>query len=222
MKKSVLLIIVMFLFSVPSFTKELKNMKDSLSYSIGVSMGESLLKTDIDDINQEIFFEALRQKINNEPTLWGIAKADSLLMTFIHQKRTEAGKRNLEAGKKFLEENALRENVYTTPSGLQYEILKIGTGKRPSLYSTVSCLYKGTTLDGKVFDEQTDAEKPIEIKVKDVIEGWMEALQMMPVGSKWKLYVPSELAYGKTGAGRVIGANETLIFEIELLNIISD
>ncbi len=201
---------------------KLKDLRDSLSYSIGISMGESLLKTDIDNINQEVFFEALRKKLNNEKTLWGMSKADSLLVNYIRLKREAKAGENKEKGEAFLAKNAKRENVFTTSSGLQYEMLEmVADGKRPSLYSTVKCTYKGMTIDGKVFDEQLDESNPMEFKVINMIDGWIEALQMMPVGAKWKLYIPSELAYGKRGAGRDIGANEVLIFEIKLLEIVS-
>lgn len=198
----------------------LKDQRDSLSYSIGISMGESLLKTDIDNINQEVFFKALRQKLNAEETLWGMEKADSLLMNYILGKRQVKAEENKAKSEAFLAENAKRENVYTTPSGLQYEMLKMAEGQRPSLYSTVKCLYKGMTINGKVFDENLDRENPMQFKVMDMIEGWVEGLQMMPVGAKWKLYIPAKLAYGERGVGRAIGANEALIFEIELLEIV--
>lgn len=199
----------------------LKDQRDSLSYSVGISMGESLLKTDIDNINQEVFFEALRQKLNAEETLWEMAKADSLLMNYIMGKRQAQAEANKVKSEIFLAENAKRDNVYTTPSGLQYEMLKMVEAQRPSLYSTVKCLYKGMTIDGKVFDENLDREQPMQVKIMDMIEGWVEGLQMMPVGAKWKLYIPSELAYGERGVGRDIGANEALIFEIELLEIVT-
>lgn len=223
MKKISLLILLVFLF-VGVYAKKnikLKDKRDSLSYSIGVSMGESLLKTDIDNINQKVFFEALRQKLNAEQTLWGMVKADSLLMGYILEKRQAKAVQNKERSEAFLAKNAKRDNVYTTPSGLQYEMLKMAEGERPSLYSTVKCLYRGMTIDGKVFDERQDREKPMQFKVMNMIEGWVEGLQMMPVGAKWKLFIPAKMAYGERGAGRDIGANEALIFEIELLEIVS-
>lgn len=220
-------LILMLLFSTlfaqkqDRHSQKLETLRDSISYSIGISMGESLLRTDIDDINQEIFFEALREKLDGEKTLWGLSEADKLLMSYIQNKRKASAVENNKKGKAFLEKNAKRENVFTTPSGLQYEILNLAEGERPSLYSKVSCLYVGKTIEGKVFDEQNDKNSPMVVKVSDMIEGWVEALQMMPVGSKWRLYIPAELAYGERGAGRSIGANETLIFDIELLEIIT-
>lgn len=199
----------------------LKNKRDSLSYSIGISMAESLLRTDIDNINQDVFFEALRQKLNAEETLWDMPKADSLLMQYIQEKRQAKAASNKARGEAFLAKNAKREGVFTTPSGLQYEMLKMAEGKRPSLYSTVKCVYKGMTIDGKVFDEHLDKKNPMKFKVMGMIDGWVEGLQMMPLGAKWKLYIPANLAYGERGASKVIGANEVLIFEIELLEIVS-
>ncbi len=223
MKKKVILSVVFIGLICVGYAQnkiKLKDKRDSLSYSIGVSMGESLLKTDIDNINEKVFFEALRQKINKEETLWGMSKADSLLMDYILGKRKALANENKARGEAFLAENAKREGVYTTPSGLQYEMLKMAEGERPSLYSKVKCLYKGMHIDGKVFDEHLDMNNPLEFKVMDMIDGWVEGLQMMPVGAKWKLFIPANLAYGEKGAGRDIGANETLIFEIELLEII--
>lgn len=199
----------------------LKDKRDSLSYSIGISMGESLLQTDIDDINQKVFFEALRQKLNAEKTLWDMPKADSLLMKHILEKRQAKAAENKAKGAAFLAKNAKREKVYTTPSGLQYEMLKMAEGERPSLYSTVKCTYKGMTIEGKVFDKHLDRENPLEFKVMEMIDGWVEGLQMMPVGAKWRFYIPANLAYGESGAGKAIGANETLIFEIELIEIVT-
>lgn len=225
--KKILLITLLLMLSVVSAQDKVKHfqkletLQDSISYSIGISMGESLLRTDIDNINQEVFFEALRQKLDGKETLWGLSEADKLLMTYIQNKRKASAEENRTKGKAFLEKNAKRENVFTTPSGLQYEILNLAQGERPSLYSKVSFLYVGKTIDGKVFDEQNDRNTPVILNVSDMIEGWVEALQMMPVGSKWRLYIPSTLAYGERGAGRSIGANETLIFDIELIEIIT-
>jgi len=134
-------------------------------------------------------------------------------------KTKEMAVENLKKGQKFLEENKKKPGVKVTDSGLQYEILKKGTGKVPGLKDKVKCNYKGTLIDGTVFDSSYDRGKPATFGVDRVIKGWTEALQMMPVGSKWKLYIPSDLAYGERGAGKDIGPNEVLIFEIELLDI---
>lgn len=126
---------------------------------------------------------------------------------------------NLESGRAFLEENKKKENVVTLDSGLQYEILTKGTGAIPKATDSVKCHYHGTLLDGTVFDSSVQRGQPAVFGVNQVIKGWVEALQLMPVGSKWKLYIPSELAYGEQGAGGSIEPNTALIFEVELLGI---
>jgi FKBP-type peptidyl-prolyl cis-trans isomerase FklB len=125
----------------------------------------------------------------------------------------------LEAGQRFLAENATKPGVVTRPSGLQYEILTVGNGPKPGPSDVVTTHYHGTLIDGTVFDSSVERGQPISFPVQGVIPGWVEALQLMPVGSKWRLFVPSELAYGKRGAGGAIGPNEVLVFEVELLSI---
>jgi FKBP-type peptidyl-prolyl cis-trans isomerase FklB len=126
---------------------------------------------------------------------------------------------NVEAGKKFLEENSKKPGVVTLPSGLQYQIIKEGTGPKPGPEDKVTTHYHGTLLNGKVFDSSVERGQPVSFAVNGVIPGWTEALQLMSVGSKWKLFIPSNLAYGERGAGGDIGPNETLIFEVELISI---
>ena len=133
-------------------------------------------------------------------------------------QQLDAGKAS-EAGKKFLDDNAKRSGVKTTASGLQYEILKEGNGPKPAATDTVVVHYHGTTVEGKVFDSSVDRKKPATFPVNQVIPGWTEALQLMPVGSKWKLVIPAALAYGERGAGADIKPNSVLVFEVELLEI---
>jgi FKBP-type peptidyl-prolyl cis-trans isomerase FklB len=125
----------------------------------------------------------------------------------------------MEDGKKFLADNSKRENVITLPSGLQYEIMKAGEGPKPNLEDKVTTNYHGTLIDGTVFDSSVDRGEPASFPVNGVIKGWTEALQLMPVGSKWKLFVPYDLAYGERGTGPQIGPYTTLIFEVELISI---
>lgn len=125
---------------------------------------------------------------------------------------------NLKAGEEFLAENGKRENVVTLPGGLQYEILKQGEGPKPSAHNTVTCHYHGTTIKGEVFDSSVRRGQPASFPLNAVIKGWTEALQLMPVGSKWKLYIPPHLAYGNRAVSREIGPNSTLIFEVELIS----
>jgi FKBP-type peptidyl-prolyl cis-trans isomerase FklB len=125
---------------------------------------------------------------------------------------------NLKAGEAFLAENAQRENVITLPSGLQYEVITMGTGEKPLSYHTVTCHYHGTTIKGEIFDSSVRRGQPASFPLNAVIPGWTEALQLMPVGSKWKLFLPPHLAYGSRNISREIGPNSTLIFEVELIS----
>jgi FKBP-type peptidyl-prolyl cis-trans isomerase FklB len=136
------------------------------------------------------------------------------LKAFMQQKEND----NLKAGQDFLAENGKRENVVTLPSGLQYEIIKQGDGPKPSATNTVTCHYHGTTIKGEIFDSSVRRGQPASFPLNAVIKGWTEALQLMPIGSKWKLYIPPHLAYGNRGVSREIGPNSTLIFEVELLS----
>ena len=136
------------------------------------------------------------------------------LKSFMQQKEND----NLKAGQEFLAENGKRENVVTLPSGLQYEIITQGTGEKPTAYNTVTCHYHGTTIKGEVFDSSVKRGQPASFPLNAVIKGWTEALQLMPTGSKWKLYIPPHLAYGNRGVSREIGPNSTLIFEVELIS----
>ena len=136
------------------------------------------------------------------------------LKAFMQQKEND----NLQAGETFLAENGKKENIVTLPSGLQYEIIKQGDGPKPLATNTVTCHYHGTTIKGEVFDSSVRRGQPASFPLNAVIKGWTEALQLMPVGSKWKLYIPPHLAYGNRGVSREIGPNSTLIFEVELLS----
>lgn len=136
------------------------------------------------------------------------------LRSFMQQKEND----NLKAGETFLAENGKRENVVTLPSGLQYEIIKQGDGPKPTATNTVTCHYHGTTIKGEVFDSSVKRGQPASFPLNAVIKGWTEALQLMPVGSKWKLFIPPQLAYGNRTISREIGPNSTLIFEVELIS----
>lgn len=137
----------------------------------------------------------------------------------LNQAKQAKMQANLDAGKTFLAANAKRSEVVSLPSGLQYEIISNGEGPKPGPTQTVTCHYHGTTIDGKVFDSSVQRGKPASFPLHKVIRGWTEALQLMPVGSRWKLYIPPHLAYGEQQAGPMIGPNSTLIFEVELLGI---
>jgi len=147
-------------------------------------------------------------------------EAQAVVNAYFQQLQEQAFANNIREGKEFLSENAKRPEVKTTATGLQYEILNQGTGTTPKASDTVKVHYHGTLISGEVFDSSVQRGEPATFGVTQVIQGWVEALQLMPVGSKWKLYIPSELAYGEQGAGQLIGPHTSLIFEVELLDIV--
>jgi FKBP-type peptidyl-prolyl cis-trans isomerase len=200
---------------------------DSVSYAIGVLVGannkQQLENAPGDDeMNVDLMAAAFRSVSMGEETKISEQEAQSLIQRFFNAASEREAQANLEEGNKFLEENKAREGVQTTESGLQYEVLVEGDGPKPEATDRVRVHYHGTLTDGTVFDSSVDRGEPAVFGVNRVIPGWTEALQMMPVGSKWKVYIPADLAYGERGAGGDIGPNETLIFEVELLEIVKD
>lgn len=197
----------------------LANSIDSVSYALGVSIANNFMHNGFEKVNLDILNNAMKDIFNSATPKIKVEDADKIIQDFMAMGRAEKGKTAIEKGKKFLEENAKQPGVVTLPSGLQYQILKEGNGPKPSLTDHVTTHYHGTLIDGTVFDSSVDRGQPASFAVNQVIPGWTEALQLMPVGSKWKLFIPSNLAYGERGAGGSIGPNETLIFEVELLSI---
>jgi FKBP-type peptidyl-prolyl cis-trans isomerase len=199
---------------------------DSVSYAIGILVGANNKKQlesapGSDEMSMEIMAAAFRSASMEEETKITEEEANALVQKFFAQAGEREAQANLEAGNKFLEENKAREGVTTTESGLQYEVLTEGTGAKPTAADQVRVHYHGTLIDGTVFDSSVDRGEPAVFGVGQVIPGWTEALQLMPVGSKWKVYLPSDIAYGERGAGGDIGPNSALIFEVELLEIVA-
>lgn len=197
---------------------------DSVSYSLGVLIAENnkqQLKDapGIDQLNKQIFLAAYGKTLLGDSVQIKAEKANETLTKFFDKMSKEISNKNLKAGEDFLTANKSKSGVVTLPSGLQYEILTNGTGAKPKADDVVKCHYKGTTIDGEVFDSSIERGEPAVFAVNQVIPGWTEALQLMPIGSKWKLYIPASLAYGEAGAGRTIEPNSALIFEVELLGI---
>ena len=192
---------------------------DSVSYSLGVNIGENI-KKQFEDINLDNF-EAGVKDVLTKDTEAKISdnQAQAIISSYFSKKQQKQSESVIEEGVNFLLENAKREGVTTLESGLQYEILNEGTGPKPSLEDNVTTHYHGTLINGTVFDSSVDRGEPASFPVGGVIKGWTEALQLMSVGSTWKLYVPYDLAYGERGAGPQIGPYSTLVFEVELISI---
>ena len=203
----------------------LKTEKERLSYAMGMDLGKQLRSRSV-DIDPAVFAKALEDALSGGKTLLTDAEAKAALAAFqkaIMAKQAAeakvAGEKNKAGGEAFLAANKGMEGVVTLPSGVQYKILTAGTGKTPTLADTVVCQYRGTLIDGKEFDSSYKRGQPATFQVNKVIKGWTEVLQLMPVGSKWQVVVPPDLAYGVRGAGADIGPNATLVFEIELVAI---
>ena len=203
---------------------ELKTDKDKLSYALGMNLGQNFRKQGL-DVDPAMFAKAFAEAFNTGKTAMSDQDMQTVLTAAaadIRKKQAaaqaEKAEQSQKDGEKFLTDNKTKDSVVTLPSGLQYKILKQGTGDKPALEDTVICNYKGTLIDGTEFDASEKHGGPATFPVKGVIAGWTEALQLMPVGSKWQLFVPSSLAYGAQGPPG-IGPNATLIFEVELVSI---
>ena len=193
---------------------------DKVSYSLGLSIASNLISSGVKTLNAEAFNDGLATVFEGRMPEINPDEANKILQNFFEGLQKEQGNAAKEAGNKFLEENKKQEGVITLPSGLQYKILKNGNGPKPKASDTVKCHYEGRLINGAIFDSSIRRGEPAEFPVSRVIAGWVEALQLMNTGSKWQLYIPSELAYGSHGAGQSIGPNETLIFDVELLDIV--
>jgi len=198
----------------------LKSAEDSLSYAIGLSVAGFYKEQGVQNVNANIVARAITDVLKTGKPLMNDQQANSCIINFVQKAKAEKAEPNKKAGEAFLAENKTKPGVVTLPSGLQYIVLKEGTGAKPVATDKVKCHYKGTLIDGTVFDSSIDRGQPIEFAVTGVIPGWTEALQLMAVGSKWKLFIPSNLGYGDQGAGAAIKPGSTLIFEVELLDIV--
>lgn len=192
---------------------------DSVSYGIGATIGRNLKKDGLDSIDVDLLAKGMRDALEGKESLITAEAAQTIIQNYVQGIQAKKQEANVAEGKKFLEENGKKPGIITLPSGLQYQVIKEGTGPKPGPTDEVTTHYHGTLISGKVFDSSVDRGEPVSFAVNGVIPGWTEALQLMPVGSKWKLFIPSNLAYGERGAGGDIGPNETLIFEVELISI---
>lgn len=197
----------------------LKSNTDSISYALGISFGQFVKSQGIKNLNYTMFNKAIDQCVKGQPTLINPDQANQIMGRMAETKARQAAEPEKEKGREFLVKNKARKEVVETASGLQYEILVKGTGPVPKREDTVTAHYKGSLLDGKEFDNSYKRGEPLTIPVAGVIPGWTEALTLMPVGSKWKLYIPSSIGYEDVGAGQDIPGGATLVFEVELLGI---
>ncbi|NOR74981.1 MAG: FKBP-type peptidyl-prolyl cis-trans isomerase [Draconibacterium sp.] len=200
--------------------KKLSEELDKFSYSLGMCIAGNLIQSGVKTVNPELFLEAFKDVFEGKTPQILPDEANKILEEFIGKANANKGGDNLDEGLKFLAENAKKTEVTELPSGLQFQILKEGEGDLPKATDKVRCHYHGTLIDGTVFDSSVDRGQPADFPVNGVIQGWVEALQLMSTGSKWRLFIPSELAYGQQGAGGAIGPNTALIFDVELLEII--
>lgn len=223
MKKIVLIFGVSALIfscnNVDTSNSELSTQMDSLSYSLGVSVANNLKSSGFETIESSAISAAFNDVFSENDVKISEEDANALIQDYFMELSQKKSQEATNKGQAFLDENAAKEGVVTTASGLQYQVLTEGQGAKPAASDEVTVHYHGTLIDGTVFDSSVDRGQPATFPVGGVIQGWVEALQLMNVGSKYKLFIPSNLAYGERGAGGSIGPNETLIFEVELLSI---
>ncbi|MDB4196048.1 MAG: FKBP-type peptidyl-prolyl cis-trans isomerase [Flavobacteriales bacterium] len=197
---------------------DLNNEITKISYSLGVNIGQSLAEQGLKEVNGEAFAKAISDFFEGNDLEIKSDEAQQNLQEFFGKLQAESAGIQAKAGLEFLEANANKDGIISLPSGLQYEVMTSGDGEKPSAEDKVNTHYHGTLIDGTVFDSSVERGEPISFPLNGVIAGWTEALQLMPVGSKWRLFVPSHLAYGERGQG-AIQPHSTLIFEVELLAI---
>jgi len=221
MKIKIIGISVCFIFFASAIHgQKLKNEVDSLSYALGIYFGKNIQSGGFQTINAEIFGQTAKKAIHNEALDMTPEQANAYVNAQYQKIQRLKYEKNLIEGRAFLNNNKNAPGVVALPSGLQYKIITQGTGAKPSATDKVTVHYHGTLIDGTVFDSSVERKQPMEMVVNRVIQGWIEALQLMPVGSKWILYIPSELAYGESPRpGGPIEPNSALIFEIELISI---
>lgn len=190
------------------------------SYSLGLTISSNLRQSGVKKIDALQFLAGLQDTFAGNTPRISLDRANQILQEFMMLENDKEAIKNLEEGYVFLLDNIKNKDVHETDSGLQYKIIKEGYGGFPSMDDVVKCHYNGTMLNGTVFDSSTERGPAAIFPVNGVIQGWSEALQMMGVGAKWRLFIPSDLAYGQDGAGGLIGSNATLIFDVELLEIV--
>lgn len=198
----------------------LESQEEKFSYAIGLSLASNLLQSGIKSVELNSLFDAISHVMQGEQPKISPQEANQVIEAFFNSKQSSEGAVNAQEGEAFLAANKKEADVIELESGLQYKIINEGNGVKPNATDKVKCHYHGTLLDGTVFDSSVQRGQAAEFPVNGVIGGWIEALQLMAVGSKWRLFIPPHLAYGDQGAGGSIGPKATLIFDVELLEIV--
>ena len=199
---------------------QFKDRFEEFSYSLGLTLSSNLIQSGVKNIDAAQFLAGLQDVFTGNKLRISMEQASQVLQDFMLAQGEEESRKNLEEGLLFLSNNLEKEGVVETETGLQYKILQQGTGDFPTIEDEVKCHYHGTLIDNTVFDSSVERGQPAIFPVNGVISGWTEALQMMREGAKWRLFIPFNLAYGEEGAGGLIGPNATLIFDVELLEIV--
>jgi FKBP-type peptidyl-prolyl cis-trans isomerase FklB len=210
-----ILVFGLFVSSIPAQSQQL----DSVSYSLGLLVGSNLANQGFDQLDPGSLAQGLTDVMKDGKARWNEEMATVMVQAYLESREKERHAETIALAKAFFAENGRRPGIRTRPSGLQYEILQSGEGPSPRLTDQVTTHYHGTLLNGEVFDSSVDRGEPVSFPVDGVISGWTEALQLMKVGDKWRLFLPSDLAYGSRGIGGVIGPFEPLVFEVELIEI---
>jgi len=223
--KRIFWLFLVCLIAVPAVAEELKTEKEKISYAIGMSIGSDMQRQEL-DLDVKLLADGLSAAYADQETLLSQEDMVKTLVAFqqkkqaeLQAKAAEIGDKNKAAGQKFMGENATKEGVKTTASGLQYEVLTEGRGATPTADDKVTVNYRGTLVDGTEFDSSYKRGEPVSFPVNGVIAGWTEALQLMKEGDKFRLVIPENLAYGERGAGQLIGPGSTLVFEVELIKV---
>ena len=193
---------------------------DKVSYALGLSIGNNFQNSGINDLQIEDFVKGLKDILGGQTPEISYDEAKQVINDYFMKLQKEKFEINKKAGEEFLNINKGKAGVVTLPSGLQYQVLQKGEGPKPTASDKVKCHYHGTLINGTVFESSVQRGEPAVFGVSQVIPGWVEALQLMPVGSKWRLFIPSDLAYGEHGAGEAIEPNSALVFDVELLDIV--
>lgn len=217
--KAKLCLLTLFLISSLLQVQAQKNTMDTVSYSLGMLMASNLKQQGFDELDAPSFMAAMKAVMAGEPTLFDANEANQKVQAYMQGAQAKKHEKNIKAGADFLAENAKRKGVTVTASGLQYEVLKPGDGKKPSPSDKVTVHYHGTLIDGTVFDSSVERGQPATFGVTQVIQGWVEGLQLMPMGAKYKFFIPYDLAYGERAAGAAIKPYSALVFEVELIGI---